>query len=222
MIRLLLGGSSHSFKTITSEDAFDLQKRFFYDAATGMPYGGKGNRAQRLSSVIDMVQGEVIADNTSLIGATRFDKKFTTSLLAQSNSELLQEVGRMQQMYIRGIESRTGKNIQDLLQQLKETSPGQGLVSRLRGTLMDKDLTEQELVELTGLAGTMDFEQITKLKPNEISDRLTPLVSMSAQEFAEHIKTMPGLRTKRIHIERCLKTIRVIGRSIFDSIQHIF
>jgi len=196
MMRMLLGGSLDSFKTLTFEDASKIRDRLFLSPA-GVSYVGRGDRSHMLSSLVDLVQGEVFADNTALIGATRFDKKFTTSLLAKSNSELLQEVGRMQQMHIRGLETRTGKNVKNLLEQLKDSAPdGQSIVARLRGTLMNNNLTDQELVELTGLSGTFDWDAITKLKPNEISDILNPLVSMSGEQFASHIKTMPGLRRK--------------------------
>jgi hypothetical protein len=191
MIKLLLGGSSDSFKTITHQDALDIKKRFFHDTATQDAlqtfFGGDNDRTESLAKIIDLVQGEVFADSTAMIGATRFDKKFTTSLLSQSNSELLQEVGRMQQMHIRGLESRTGKNVLDLLRQLRKNDY----------------LTEQEVVELTGLAGTKDYKKITSLSPNRISKTLDPLVAMSAEKFTEYIKTRPGLRRKRLHIERC-------------------
>lgn len=223
MIRMLLGGSFDSFKTLTSEDAVNIQNRLFYQNASGIFYGGRNDRSHMLSSLVDLVQGEVFADNTALIGATRFDKKFTTSLLTKSNSELLQEVGRMQQMHIRGLETRTGKNVKDLLKQLKDSAPdGQSIVARLRGTLVNNNLTDQELVELTGLSGTFDWDAITKLKPNEISDILNPLVSMSGEQFASHIKTMPGLRRKRLHIKRSLKAVRVDVRSVRDSKQYRF
>jgi hypothetical protein len=188
MIKLLLGGSSDSFKTITRQDAFDIKKRFFYDTATQTFFGGDNNRAHSLAKIIDLIQGEVVADSTAVIGATRFDKKFTTSLLSQSNSELLQEVGRMQQMYVRGLESRTGKNVLDLLRQLRKNDY----------------LTEQEVVELTGLLGTRDYKKITSLSPNRYTVKADSLFSMSAEKFIEHIKTKPGLRRKRLHIERCL------------------
>lgn len=196
MMRMLLGGSLDSFKTLTFDDASKIRDRLFLSPA-GVSYVGRNDRSHMLSSLVDLVQGEVFADSTALIGATRFDKKFTTSLLAKSNSELLQEVGRMQQMHIRGLETRTGKNVKNLLEQLKDgASDGQSIVARLRGTLMKNSLTDQELVELTGLSGTLDWDAITKLKPNEISDMLNPLVSMSGEQFASHIKTMPGLRRK--------------------------
>ena len=155
--------------------------------------GGAKDRVAHLSNVIEHVGGEIVADSVSIVGASRLSRRFTTSLITESNQELLAEVGRIQQMAIKDVETRTGRTVSGLLDQLRtEGIEGQSLLSRLRGTLSTK-LTDEERIAITSLTGTRNFDGQKTLEPTQMHDRISPLVSMTSQQFASHIQSLPGL-----------------------------
>jgi len=130
----------------------------------------------------------------AITGAPRFDKRFTTSLIAQSNQELLGEVGRMREMAIKDVETRTGRTVASLLDQLRseiiETQgQKQGIVSRVFGSLTAK-MTDEEKIALTSLTGAFSSQTV---EPTQMHERLSSLISMTGQQFTSHIQSLPGL-----------------------------
>lgn len=189
MMRLLLGGSKESFKTVTTQDSIRIINRYLVGPRHGP------NLRSEFASLIEGVGGELVADSVSIVGASRFDKRFTTSLITQSNQELLGEVARIQQMALKDVETRTGRRtVWSLVNQLREESiEGQSVVSRLRGSLTPK-LTDEEKVALASITGNrVYFENLKTIKPTEAYDIISPLVSMTGRHFISHIQSQPGL-----------------------------
>ena len=155
--------------------------------------GASTDNVGKFSRLIEGIGGELVADSVSIAGASRFDKRFTTSLITQSNQELLGEVARIQQMAIKDVETRTGRTVESLLDQLRsESIEGQSIVSRLRGTLTAK-LTDEERIAITSLTGTLSFDGQKRLEPTQMYDLVSPLASMTGQQFVSHIQSLPGL-----------------------------
>lgn len=193
--------------------------------------GGLKDRVASLASVIERVGGEIVADSVGIAGAPRLDKRFTTSLIAQSNQELLQEVDRIRQTAIKDVETRTGRTVAGLLDQLKteRSSPSsQSIVTRLRGTLLGK-LNDEERIAITSLTGTRIFDSIKTIEPlsgtaandiRAIDELISPLVSKTSEQFIYHIKSIPRITRQRLYTQCSLKAIGTYGRSIYGPSLH--
>jgi len=184
---------------------------------------GYVSRLAHLANVVERVGGEIVADSVGIAGAPRLDKRFTTSLIAQSNQELLQEVDRIRQTAIKDVETRTGRTVASLLDQLKteRSSPSsQSIITRLRGTLLAK-LTDEEKLAITSLVGTYNTDGIKTIEPltgddadydiRAIDDFISPLVSKTSEQFIYHIKGIPRITRQRLYTQCSLKAIGTYG-----------
>jgi len=188
--------------------------------------GGRRDRVSRLATVVERVGGEIVADSVGIAGAPRLDKRFTTSLIAQSNQELLQEVDRIRQTAIKDVETRTGRTVAGLFDQLKteRSSPSsQSIATRLRGTLLGR-LNDEERIAITSLTGTRNTDGVKTIEPltdmvdfdiRAIDQYISPLVSKTSEQFIYHIKSIPRITRQRLYTQCSLKAIGTYGRNIY-------